>query len=65
MLIRQNPGSSQTGSTKKLNLVLLLGGCLIVLAVMLAWFALERVQEKIKELDIIITPDYITRSTNC
>ena len=48
MLIRQNPGVSQTGSTKKLNLVLLLGGCLIVLAVILAWFALERVQAKIQ-----------------
>jgi PAS domain S-box-containing protein len=48
MLTKKYPGSSQTGSAKKLNLVLLLGGCLIVLAVFLAWFALERVQQKIQ-----------------
>jgi hypothetical protein len=45
---RKDPVSSQTGSAQKLNLVLLLGVSFIALVVILAWFALERVQEKIK-----------------
>jgi hypothetical protein len=39
---------SQTGSTQKLNIVMLLAVAFIVLVIVLAWFALERVQEKIQ-----------------
>ena len=48
MLMQKDSESTQTGSAKKLSLVLLLGGCFLMLVVILAWFALGKVQEKIR-----------------
>ncbi|MBW2704891.1 MAG: PAS domain S-box protein [Deltaproteobacteria bacterium] len=40
--------SSQSGSTPKLNILIILAGCFIALVIVLAGFALNRVEEKIK-----------------
>ena len=40
--------SSVQGSTEKSSLLIILGGCFIILVSTLAWFALNRVQEKIQ-----------------
>ncbi|MFC1881981.1 PAS domain S-box protein [Thermodesulfobacteriota bacterium] len=39
---------SQSGSTPKLNILIILAGCFIALVIVLAGFALNRVEEKIK-----------------
>ncbi|MCK5417100.1 MAG: hypothetical protein KAI93_01310, partial [Desulfobacterales bacterium] len=46
--LRSGPLSSQHGSTQKLSILLILAGCLIMLVTVLAWFALDRVKEKIQ-----------------
>ena len=40
--------SSEHGSTQKLNILIILACCFIILVVVLAWFALDRVKEKIQ-----------------
>jgi polar amino acid transport system substrate-binding protein len=40
--------SSERGSTQKLNILMILAGCFIMLVVVLAWFALDKVKEKIR-----------------
>jgi polar amino acid transport system substrate-binding protein len=45
---RKDPPSSQYGSTQKLTILMILAGLFIVLVVVLAWFALDRVEEKIQ-----------------
>ena len=46
--IRRGPLSSEHGSTQKLSILMILAGGFIVLVVVLAWFALDRVKEKIQ-----------------
>jgi polar amino acid transport system substrate-binding protein len=46
--LRSGPLSSQHGSTQKLSILLILASCLIMLVTVLAWFALDRVKEKIQ-----------------
>ncbi|MBW2410851.1 MAG: PAS domain S-box protein, partial [Deltaproteobacteria bacterium] len=46
--IRRSPLSSEHGSTQKLSILMILAGCFIVLVVVLAWFALDRVKDKIQ-----------------
>ena len=45
---RKYPSSSQYGSIQKVSVLFILAGCFIVLEVVLAWFALDRVEEKIQ-----------------
>ncbi|MDH3886741.1 MAG: PAS domain-containing protein, partial [Desulfobacterales bacterium] len=45
---RKNPSSSQYGSIKKLSILIILAGAFLMLVVVLAWFALDRVEEKIQ-----------------
>jgi len=45
---RKDPSSSQYGSIQKLSILIILAGAFFVLVVVLAWFALERVEEKIQ-----------------
>jgi len=45
---RKNLLSSQSGSTPKLSILIILAGCFIALVMVLAGFALSRVEEKIK-----------------
>jgi PAS domain S-box-containing protein len=45
---RKDPLSSQSGSTPKLNILVVLAGVFIVLVIVLAWFSLNRVQARIK-----------------
>ena len=45
---RKDPPSSQYGSIKKPGILIILAGCFIALVVVLAWFALDRVKEKIQ-----------------
>jgi polar amino acid transport system substrate-binding protein len=40
--------SSEHGSTQKFNILMSLAGCFIMLVVVLAWFALDKVKEKIQ-----------------
>jgi len=42
---RKNPSSSQYGSIKKLSILIILAGAFLMLVVVLAWFALDRVEE--------------------
>jgi PAS domain S-box-containing protein len=46
--IRHSPLSSEHGSTQKLSILMILAGFFIVLVVVLAWFALDRVKQKIQ-----------------
>jgi len=46
--LRKNTLASQTGSTRKLNLLMLSAGSLIALVILLAGFALSRVEKRIK-----------------
>ncbi len=39
---------SEHGSTQKFNILMILAGCFIMLVVVLAWFALDQVKEKIQ-----------------
>ena len=43
------PRSSQYGSTQKSSILIILACCFIMLVVVLAWFALDRVKEKIQD----------------
>jgi PAS domain S-box-containing protein len=45
---RKDPPSSQYGSIQKLSILMILAGFFIVLVVVLAWFALDRVKERIQ-----------------
>jgi PAS domain S-box-containing protein len=45
---RKNPLSSQSGSTPKLSILIILAGCFLALVMVLAGFALSRVEEKIQ-----------------
>ncbi|MGD9090084.1 MAG: PAS domain S-box protein [Desulfobacterales bacterium] len=45
---RIDPPSSQYGSIQKPGILIILAGCFIALVVVLAWFALDRVEEKIQ-----------------
>jgi len=45
---KKDPPSSQYGSIQKLSILIILAGAFLVLVVILAWFALERVEEKIQ-----------------
>ena len=45
---RSNALFSERGSTQKLSILMILAGCFIMLAVVLAWFALDKVKEKIQ-----------------
>ena len=45
---KKNLPSSQYGSTQKLSILIILAVCFIVLVVVLAWFALDRVEKKIQ-----------------
>ena len=45
---RSNSLLSEQGSTQKLSILMILAGCFIVLVVVLAWFALDKVKEKIQ-----------------
>ena len=45
---RNDPPSSQYGSIQKPGILIILAGCFIVLVVVLAGFALDRVKEKIQ-----------------
>jgi PAS domain S-box-containing protein len=45
---RKDPLSSQYGSIKKPGILIILAGCFIMLVVVLTWFALDRVKEKIQ-----------------
>jgi polar amino acid transport system substrate-binding protein len=40
--------SSERGSTQKFNILMILAGCFILLVVVLAWFALDKVKDKIQ-----------------
>jgi polar amino acid transport system substrate-binding protein len=46
--VRSGLLSSDHGSTQKLNILMILAGCFIMLVVVLAWFALNQVKEKIQ-----------------
>jgi hypothetical protein len=46
--MHKNDPDTQTGSTQKLNLVIIFAVCFIVLVIILTWVALDRVQEKIR-----------------
>jgi PAS domain S-box-containing protein len=45
---RKDPASSEYGSIQKPGILFILAGCFMVLVVVLAWFALDRVEEKIQ-----------------
>jgi PAS domain S-box-containing protein len=45
---RKDPLSSQSGSTPKLNILIVLAGFFMALVIVLAWYALNRVQARIK-----------------
>ncbi|MEE9497191.1 MAG: PAS domain S-box protein, partial [Desulfobacterales bacterium] len=45
---RKDPPSFQYGSTQNINILIILGCCFLMLVVVLAWFALDRVKEKIQ-----------------
>ena len=44
----KDPRSSQYGSTQKISILIILACCFITLVVILAWFSLDRVKEKIQ-----------------
>ena len=44
----KNPRAFQHGSIQKLSILIILACCFIMLVVILAWFALDRVKEKIQ-----------------
>ena len=46
--LRKDHLLSQSGSAPKLNILIILAGCFIALVIVLAGFALNRVEEKIK-----------------
>ena len=46
--LRRDPPSSQYGSIQKPGILFILAGCFIVLVVVLAWFALDKIMEKIQ-----------------
>ena len=46
--IRRSPLSSERGSTQKLSILIILTCCFLILVVVLAWFALDRVEQKIQ-----------------
>ena len=45
---RKDPPSTQFGSIQKLSILIILAGAFLMLVVILAWFALSRVEEKIQ-----------------
>ena len=45
---RKDPPSSEYGSIQKPSILIILAGCFIALVVVLAWFALNRIEEKIQ-----------------
>ncbi|MGD9181439.1 MAG: PAS domain S-box protein [Desulfobacterales bacterium] len=45
---RKDPPSSQYGSIQKLSILMILAGLFIMLVVIIAWFALDRVKERIQ-----------------
>jgi PAS domain S-box-containing protein len=45
---RKDPPSSEYGSIQKPTILIILAGCFIALVIVLAWFALDRVKEKIQ-----------------
>jgi polar amino acid transport system substrate-binding protein len=45
---KKDPPSSQYGSIQKLSILIILAGAFLMLVVVLAWFALNRVEEKIQ-----------------
>ena len=45
---RKDPPSSEYGSIQKPGILFILAGCFIVLVVVLAWFALDKIMEKIQ-----------------
>ena len=45
---RKDPPSSERGSIQKPSILIILACCFIVLVVVLAWFALDRIEEKIQ-----------------
>jgi polar amino acid transport system substrate-binding protein len=45
---RKDPPSSQFGSIQKLSILIILAGAFLMLVVILGWFALSRVEEKIQ-----------------
>ena len=45
---RKDPPSSQYGSIQKPGILIILAACFIALVFVLAWFALNRVEEKIQ-----------------
>ena len=45
---RKDPPSSEYGSIQKPGILMILAGCFIALVVVLAWFALDRIEEKIQ-----------------
>ena len=45
---RKDPLSLQSGSTPKLNILIILAGAFMALVIVLAWFSLNRVQARIK-----------------
>jgi two-component system sensor histidine kinase/response regulator len=45
---RKDPPSSEYGTIQKPSILIILAGCFMVLVVVLAWFALDRIEEKIQ-----------------